>query len=54
MRPDAGSDGEAVSALAGFDKKAIGDVSYASAAVRGEAVADAWLRQEGSSDERRS
>jgi hypothetical protein len=30
-----------VSVLAGFDKKAIGDVLYASAAGRGEAVADA-------------
>jgi hypothetical protein len=41
-------------ALVGFDKKAIGDVFYASAAVRGEAMVDAWLRQKGSSDERGS
>ena len=34
-----------VIALVGFDKKAIGDVFYASAAVRGEALVDAWLRQ---------
>ncbi len=32
-------------ALVGFNKKAIGDVFYASAAVRGEAMVDAWLRQ---------
>ena len=36
-----------VLALAGFDKKAIGDVFYASAAGRGEAIVDAGLRQEG-------
>jgi hypothetical protein len=36
-----------VIALVGFDKKAIGDVFYASAAVRGEALVDAWLRQNG-------
>jgi hypothetical protein len=36
-----------VIALVGFDKKAIGDVFYASAAVRGEALVDAWLRQKG-------
>ena len=36
-----------VIALVGFDKKTIGDVFYASAAVRGEALVDAWLRQEG-------
>ncbi|MGH3407155.1 MAG: hypothetical protein ACRDRJ_32340 [Streptosporangiaceae bacterium] len=36
-----------VIALVGFDKKAIGDVLYASAAVRGEALVDAWLRQNG-------
>jgi hypothetical protein len=47
-----GSDGEPVIALVGFDKKAIGDVFYARAAVRGEAMVDAWLRQKGSSDER--
>jgi hypothetical protein len=34
-----------VIALVGFDKKAIGDVFYASAAARGEALVDAWLRQ---------
>jgi hypothetical protein len=31
------------------DKKSIGDVFYASAAARGEAIVDAWLRQQGSS-----
>jgi hypothetical protein len=31
-----------VIALAGLDKKAIGDVCYASAAARGEALVDAW------------
>jgi hypothetical protein len=31
---------------------AIGDVFYASAAVRGEPIVDAWLRQKGSSEER--
>jgi hypothetical protein len=36
-----------VIALVGFDKKAIGDVYYASAATRGEALFDAWLRQKG-------
>lgn len=34
-----------VIALAGFDKKAIGDVCYASAAARGDALVDAWLRR---------
>jgi hypothetical protein len=48
------SDTEIVIALAGFDRKAIGDVFYASAAARGEAMADAWLRQEGNSDDRTS
>ena len=38
-----------VLALVGFDKRAIGDVFYASAAARGEAIVDAWLRQKGSS-----
>jgi hypothetical protein len=38
-----------VLALARFDKKSIGDVFYASAAARGEAIVDAWLRQKGSS-----
>ena len=37
---------QVVIALIGFDKKAIGDVFYASAAARGEALVDAWLRQE--------
>ncbi len=41
-------------ALVGFDKKTIGDVLYASAAARGEALADAWLRQKGNPDDRRS
>jgi hypothetical protein len=35
--------------LVGFDKKSIGDVFYASAAARGEAIVDAWLRRKGSS-----
>jgi hypothetical protein len=48
------SDEEIVIALVGFDKKAIGDVFYASAAARGEAMVDAWLRQKGGSDERGS
>jgi hypothetical protein len=48
------SDTEVVIALVGFDKKAIRDVFYASAAARGEAMVDAWLRQEGSSNDRRS
>jgi hypothetical protein len=43
-----------VIALVGFDKKAIGDVFYASAAARGEALVDALLRQKGSSDGRGS
>jgi hypothetical protein len=47
-------DEEVVIALVGFDKKAIGDVFYASAAARGETMVDAWLRQKGSSDERGS
>jgi hypothetical protein len=38
-----------VIALIGFGKKTIGDVFYASAAARGEALVDAWLRQKGSS-----
>ena len=41
-------DDQVVIALVGFDKKAIGDVFYASAAARGEALVDAWLRQKGS------
>lgn len=36
-----------VIALVGFDKKVIGDVFYASAAARGEAIVDDWLRQQG-------
>jgi hypothetical protein len=43
-----------VIALVGFDKKAIGDVFYASAAARVETMVDAWLRQKGSLDERGS
>ncbi len=46
------ADGEVVIALIGFDKKTIGDVFYASAAARGEALVDAWLRQKGSTDDR--
>jgi hypothetical protein len=38
-----------VLALVGFDKKPIGDVFYTSAAARGEAIVDAWLRQKGTS-----
>jgi hypothetical protein len=38
-----------VLAPAGPDKKSIGDVFYASAAARGEAIVDAWPRQKGSS-----
>ncbi|WP_322749382.1 MULTISPECIES: hypothetical protein [unclassified Frankia] len=39
-------------ALIGFDKKTIGDVFYTSAAARGEALIDAWLRQKGGPDDR--
>jgi len=48
------SDEEVVIVLVGFDKKTIGDVFYASAAARGEALVDAWLRQKGSPDARGS
>lgn len=41
------SDDQMVIALVGFDKKAIGDVFYASAAARGESLVDAWLRRKG-------
>ncbi len=41
------TDQTVVVALVGFDKKTIGDVFYASAAVRGEALVDAWLRRKG-------
>jgi hypothetical protein len=37
-----------VLALVGFDKKPVGDVCCTSAAARGEAIADSWLRQKGS------
>jgi hypothetical protein len=47
------ADDQVVIALIGFDKKAIGDVFYASAAARGEALVDAWLRQKGNPDDRR-
>jgi hypothetical protein len=40
---------QVVLALVGFDKKSIEDVFCASAAVRGEAIVDAWLRQKGNS-----
>jgi hypothetical protein len=40
-----------VIALVGFDKKTIGDGFYASAAIRGEALVDAWLRQKGDSSD---
>ncbi|MGH3225819.1 MAG: hypothetical protein ACRDPY_45255, partial [Streptosporangiaceae bacterium] len=43
---------EVVITLIGFDKKTIGEVFYASAAARGEALVDAWLRQKGSTDDR--
>jgi hypothetical protein len=45
------SDQEVVIALIGFDKKTIGDIFYASAAARGEALVDALLRQKGSPDD---
>ena len=41
--------GRETDGLAGVDKKSIGDVFYDSAAARGEALVDAWLRQKGSS-----
>jgi hypothetical protein len=41
---------QVVIALIGFDKKAIGDVFYASAAARGEALVDVWLRQKQKGD----
>jgi hypothetical protein len=47
------SDEEVVIALVGFDKKTIGDVFYASAAARGEALVDTLLRQKGSSGDGR-
>jgi hypothetical protein len=34
-----------VIALVGFDKKQIGDVFYDSAAIRGEAIIDRWIRE---------
>ena len=40
--------GRAVIALVGFDKAHLGDVWYASAAVRAEAMVDQWMRQHGS------
>ena len=40
--PDAAT---AVIALVGFDKARLGDVWYVSAAVRGEAMVDQWLRE---------
>jgi len=45
------ADEELVIALVGFDKKKIGDVFYASAAARGEALVDAWLRQKEKPDD---
>jgi hypothetical protein len=48
------SEEEVVIALVGFDQKTIGDVFYASAVVRGEALVDAGLRQKGDTDDRRS
>jgi hypothetical protein len=44
---DPSADDHAVLALVGFDKKAIGDLFYASTAARGEALVDAWLPQKG-------
>ncbi|MCK9875137.1 hypothetical protein MXD59_04955 [Frankia sp. Ag45/Mut15] len=41
------ADDHVVLALIGFGKKAVGDVFHASAATRGEALVDAWLRQQG-------
>jgi hypothetical protein len=43
------NDDTAVIALLSFDKKTVGDVFYASAAARGEALVDSWLRQHGGS-----
>lgn len=40
--------GRAVIALVGFDKARLGDAWYSSAAVRGEAMVDQWMRQHGS------
>jgi len=37
-------DETAVVALMGFDKARLGDVWYSSAAIRGEAMVDQWLR----------
>ena len=48
------ADDEVVIALIGFDKKTIGDVFYASADARGEALVNVWLRQKGSADDRES
>jgi hypothetical protein len=45
-------DENVVVGLLGFDKKAIGDVFYASAAIRGEAMVDQWLRERGGGDVR--
>lgn len=45
------SDDQMVIALVGFDKKAIGDVFYASAAARGESLVDAWLRKKEKCDD---
>ncbi len=42
----------AVIALMGFDKARLGDVWYASAATRCEAMVDQWLRENGGGDER--
>ena len=43
------TDETVVIALVGFDKKSVGDVFYASAVARGEALVDSWLRQHGGS-----
>jgi hypothetical protein len=40
-------DSTVVVALVGFDKARHGDVWYASAAIRGEALVDRWLREHG-------
>jgi hypothetical protein len=41
------SEEQVVVALVGFDKKQIGDVFYASAAARGQAMVESWIRQHG-------
>lgn len=40
-------EGRVVVALVGFDKAVLGDVWYASATVRAEAMVDQWIREHG-------